>query len=390
MKIRLSRAELALFLVPAVVFPLAVAGNRWKIANTPFPTPIPTATPTPIPNFFRGAGRSNQIPIASRDGRRIITHPDSGRNGVRFAVWNAKTGDLVRRFGSFRGGVGNKAPILSPNGQLVLFDNGGYQYDRLVLLDVSTGRQLRQWKRKGTEGYGVALSNDYLATLSNDDVRLHSVKSGALVKKLRHRARDYYPTHPNFSPDGERICWIGFSTWEYEEYASGSKDNEIVSFDVARGQRIWRRAFPHVHLIQIRHTGDGKTLVARGDQYFWTKSRKGKALSAYRKIWGIDALTGTKLWEKHAEYGGNEIPVSPDGKWIALTLRHDDSSGNARIAICEARTGKQRGEFLDSFTEVFWSADSSQIWTSANERVVLQKGGSWSAPQPIKPQFPPS
>ena len=388
MKIRFSRAELALFLVPALVFPLAVAANRWKVANTPLPTPVPTATPTPIPNFFRGQGWSNQIPIASRDGQRIVTHPGGGRNDLRFAVWNAKTGEMVRGFGAFRGGVGNKAPILSPNGEMTLFDNGGYHYDRLVLLDVGTGRQLRQWKRdKRAEGYGVALSNDYLATLSNDDVRLHSLKTGVLGKKLRHRARDYFPSNPDFSPDGKRISWIGFSTWEYEAYANGSQDNEIVSFDVESGKKIWRRAFPHLHLTQIRHTGDGKTLIARGNHYFWAKSRKEKALASYAKIYGLNALTGVKLWEKNAEYGGNEIPVSPDGKWIALTLRNANSSGNERIAICEARTGKQRGEFLQSFIEVFWSADSSQIWTSQNQRVILQKNGSWSALQPIKPQF---
>lgn len=386
MKVRFSRAELALFLVPVVLLPAALLANRWKVAVTPLPTPIPAATPTPIPNFFRGDGWSNSIPKATRDGRHIITHP----NGVispdlRYAVWNAKTGDLVRRFGLFRGGIGAKSPILSPNGKMVLFDNGGYNFDRDVLLDVGTGRQLRQWKRTPSEGHGVALSDSYLAMASNDDVRLYSLKTGGLEKTLQYRSRDYFPYALDFSPNGKKLCWSGMAGWDYAALATGSQDNEIVCFDVASKRKIWNRAFPHVFLSDIQHTGDGQVLVARGHYYFWSKDKIGGRLDAYDEILGLNAQTGVILWQKKVEYGGNERLVSPDGKWIGLTLNENSSNGDARISICEARTGRERGQFFALFTEVFWSANSGQIWTNRNKRVVLQKDGSWSALQPIKP-----
>ena len=384
--IRFSRAELALFLVPVVLLPVALLANRWKVAVTPIPTPIPAATPTPIPNFFRGAGWSNSIPKATRDGKRIITHPDSMTSpALRFAVWDAKTGDLVRRFGLFRGGVGNKSPIVSPDGKLVLFDNGGYNFNSNVLLDVGTGRQLQQWKRTRSEGLGIALSNLFLAMPTEDDVRLYSLQTGALKKTFKHRSRDYSPYELNFSPDGKRLCWTGFSAWDYAALANGSRDNETVCFDVAGERKIWRRAFAHTFLMEIQHSGDGKVLIVRGFHYFWNKNQPTDRLNSYRMIWGLDAQTGAILWEKKVEYGGNEIPVSPDGKWIALALRSQKVNGDDKISICEARTGRERGQFFESSGDVFWSADSGQIWTSNSKRVVLQKDGSWSALRPIKP-----
>ena len=384
MKVRFSRAEIALFLIPVLLIPVALLANRWKVAVTPLPTPVPKPTPTPIPNFFRGQGWSNSIPDASRDGRRIITHPGSNVSpGLRFAVWNAQSGDLVRRFGLFRSGVGSKQPILSPDGNLVAFDYGGNQHDLLVLLDVGTGRQLQQWKKtRSPNGWGAALSNRYLATITNDAVRLYSVQNGALEKKFSYRARDYFPTNPNFSPDGKRLCWIGFAGWN-KTSDNNLNDTEIVCFDVAGERKAWNRVFSHTYLQQVKHAGNGQILIARGAQDF--KGSVNGARSTPGKVWGLDARTGAKLWEKNAEYGGNEIPVSPDGKWIALTLK--GKNGLERISICEARTGGERGHFFASFTEVFWSADPGQIWTSRNRRVVLQNDGSWSAPLPIKPQF---
>ena len=389
-KIRFSRVELALFLIPVLLVPAALFGNRWKVALTPVPTTVPTPTPTPIPNFFRGQGSSNQIPIASRDGKIIVTHPDSysiARSPkIRFAVWNAKSGVLARRFGVFDMGIGNHAPILSPDGQSVLFPYGGYKGNLAVLLDVNTGRERRQWKKPESEGFSLALSNDFLATTSNDDVGLYSTKTGALIKKLRHRSRDYFPTNPQFSPDGKRICWVGFSNWNYDSYANGNSDNEVVCFDVATGRKVWNRAFPRVYIMQVRYSGDGRTLIVRGHRHFWAKSQKGNAISSYSQIWAFDATTGRQLWVKNARYGGNEIPVSPDGKWIALTLQDDNNDeGHARVVVCEARTGKERATFFQSFTEIFWSADTGQIWTTQNKRVVLQKDGSWSALPPNKP-----
>ncbi|BCM94308.1 hypothetical protein IAD21_06213 [Abditibacteriota bacterium] len=383
---RLSHAELALFLAPLALVPLAIYGQRWKIAVTPRPTPSPRPKPTPLPNLHTNFGGIIQAVLPSADGKWVYTGIQGVATKPRFAKWDAKSGALIRRFGLFR--VTNGGAVLSPNGRILGFGKGGWRGDRVVLFDTATGKERRQFiSRPNVEGgfADFALNDEVVALQTDDDVRLVRITDGRFVGKLRHRTSDYYPKKPVFSPDGHQLAWIGFSNRDYDSYANGNSNDEIVWFDWKTRKRLGALEFSHSDLFNVRFSGDGHVLLVWGFHRYWVKSRTGhNDIATQEKMWAIDAHRGKEMWDWNMSGWGNNIGVSPNGRLFSAPQRYNVGQNSPDYtSIREVATNHEVVRLpLDSGYTSAWSSNSRTIYIpnyAGLMRVNRQTNDSWKS-----------
>ncbi|HEX8833782.1 MAG TPA: hypothetical protein VF719_06255 [Abditibacteriaceae bacterium] len=376
---RLSRAEIALFLLPVLIVPAAFWGQKWNVSRTTKPMPSPT--PTPKFNLYSNF-RSGSI-LPSPDGRFIYT--GSGGN-PRFRKWNAQSGALLQSFGAARNGTidGVSWAALSPDGRTI----GFYRYqegqpDRVVLLDTATNKERLQIQAPSAEGFGFSINNELVALPDNDSIRLYSATNGKLIKKLRHRVADFYPSSPQFSPDGKILLWIGETGEDGESYANGKSHDEIVWFDWKKGKCLGAIELHHTGMENAKFSGDGEVILARGGLWSWVKGQKVKRVAkAGKKFFAIDAITGKRLYTWNLGFFPSRLTVSPNGKWFALadTIKAPKSASEY-LSLYEVRTGRKIHHIpgFDLNTNA-WSADSKTFLyadTRLLQRLRLQPDGSW-------------
>ena len=272
--------------------------------------------------------------------------------------------------------------VLSPDGRILGYGYGGWKGDRVVLFDTSTGKERRQivGSRSVEGGYSdFALNNDVVAITSNDNVRLFNNKSGAPAGVLSHRAADFYPKRPRFSPDGRQLVWIGFPNRDFDSYANGNSNDEIVWFHAGTKNRLGSVEFPQCDLFNVRFSGDGRTLLVWGFRRYWVKSRTGNnAVAAQPKMWAIDTRSGQKLWNWNVNDWPNDFAVSPDGHLFATS--QDSFSNNAHISMREVKTNREVFRFpANVYGQPAFSPDSRTLYLPDGPmaRLERQKEGSW-------------
>ena len=377
---RLSRVETALFLLPLLIVPTAILGQRWKVANAPKPVPIPKPPPAPKPNLYKFPQYSQmECLLPSPNGKTIYS---SHSGNPKFYLWNVKSGALIRRFGIFQ--LGNGDAVLSPNGKLIGSPHYGRFGSHAILFDSASGKEKLKIRKPLTKhSYGMALSNEVVALPTDDEMRLYSVNTGKQVGRLRHRAQDRYPLKPQFSGNGKSLLWIGNTENDSESYANSHSDDEAVWFDWKKRKKIKSFQFSQTSLYEACFSGDGKAILAYGWRYYWVKSKATRsAVATELKFFAIDAQTGKQLFSRHLDDDcRGDIAASPDGKWFAFPSKTSTDGGAEQfLSIYEVRTGKEV-YFVegDSFEPYAWSHDSKTLYLKQASlwKLQLQNNGNW-------------
>jgi len=374
---RLSNAEKALFLVPILFVPIALIGQKWKVVSTPLPTPAPKPIPTPTPNLYANFYTQAGAVLPSSDGRTIHTGEQLGK--PKFQTWDARSGNLIRRFGVFR--FGNADGILSPNGKILGFGHGGWDGNRVVLFDTATGKEKLQVEKPRVHvGHGFDLHNNVLALPAKDDVRLYNTQTGKPLFKLQHRARDFYPSEPRFSRDGRQLLWIGLTNRSFESYANGNSSDEIVWFDLTRRKRLHAVQFPQCDINVARFSGDGKVILVTGLRRHWVKYQAKKSDVAADALYiGIDARTGKIIYTKTAGELPNDVAVSPDGRWFTFSVK-PRSNFPALLGVYDVKSGKLQHRVDTRVSDAHaWSADSKTLYIAKSSmwKLTLQQDNKW-------------
>ena len=379
--LRLSRSEATLFLIPLLLVPLAIVGRKWKLAHTPKPHFLKQISlSSPPPNLYSNHWAQVETILPSPDGKVIYT---GEKSKVKFHSRDARSGRLIRSFGVFH--YGNADAVLSPDGKILGFGYGGWNGDRIVLFHTASGKEKLQLPKPKAVGYGFDLNNEVVAVPDNDYIRLFSVKNGDFVGKLQHRVRDFYPKRPRFSSDGKQLLWIGSTSRDFNSYANGHSNDEIVWFDWKKQQRIHAIEFSHTDLFNARFSGDGKVILATGFRRYWVKSRATKsALATDTLLFAVDAQSGKQLYSRIITDWPNEIAVSPDGKWFAFpSPRKRDVQGKQSFSIYAVRSGKEMDRIQTDYSPAAaWSADSKTLYLDLGTiRRIQQNGGRWNFPK---------
>lgn len=376
----LSRAEIALFVFPFALVPAAIYGQRFKLAVTHRKAPRPTPPPVSKPNLYSNFWPQTVTVLPSPDGRWVYTGVSGAATRTKYVKWNARNGELKNPLATSR--FGDADAILSPDGTTLGYGEGGSKGNRVVLLDPISGQergQIVQPQGAAKEETGFDLSNELVALATKDNVSLFRVDDGQLFGKFSHRAVDYFPKKPRFSPDGRQLAWIGFSNRDFNSYASGSSNDEIVWFDTRTKKRLGAVEFSHCDLFGVRFSGDGRTLLVSGFRRFWTKGRAGQNdIGAQARLWAIDALSGQTRWSWNMSGWVKDVAVSPDGLFFAT--EQNFGSSRDHIIVREVRRNREVIRVPGDFSgQPAWSADSRTLYLPnwPIKRLEKQANGSW-------------
>jgi RNA polymerase sigma factor (sigma-70 family) len=265
-------------------------------------------------------------------------------------------------------GTSVEAVGLSPDGTILATkdDHGvclrdatsGKEIRRIRNLPKAGGRSVTDWLTFTPDGKQVA------ATLSDDDIRLIDVATGAVT-------RTFAPAVPGwgcaFSPDGKWMATGG--------YDSGDKVIFAQFWDVATGKELRRFAISHdvsQSVTALAFSPDGTTLASAcwGDPRLrlW-EAATGKEVKAFPKV-GENILS---------------IAFAPDGKAVA--------AAGDRVYLYDPATGEERHRIDRRARRLAFSRDGSVLtgavsgaiyrWDSASGRPLTPAAAQDSAVEQV-------
>ena len=305
----------------------------------------------------------------------------------RVNIWNAETGDLLRRI--FHQDQGINDISFSPDDSRIVVGSG----DSAVIFDVATGAPLATMQHEGvTVVTAVEYSPDgqWIATANSaGKVRIWT-SSGTLVNTVSHLANDL-----DFSPDGSRlvsgggttfIVWNspsltqvnGQNNWPDNIYSiDWSPDGQtIVTGDSSGKVELWSastfgliRAFaPHAGETYVtRFSPDGSMVITGGSDGIVRLNR-------------VSDGAVLRTWNKETVPGIMRIDFSPNGSRFAIA-RTDGTIGVANTFSSSA----------DSFTLVRGRLNAGgliDMLESDNLSAVFVPGVTFSSSQaPVEISF---
>jgi WD40 repeat protein len=310
-------------------------------------------------------------------------------NKLRYSIWDARSGALVRRFGAFRGYV--EEFDLSPSGKLFAAATGEWAGNYVVLFNGPTGGELLRIKKPAKGMRGLALNDEALALPTDDFILLYNVTTGKPIGKLQRRVSDFYPQNPRFSPDGSQLLWIGQASRNYESYANGNSNDEIVWFNYKKRRRISAIELPRTQVYTARFSGDGKVILAVGASYRWVKGfATNNDIHSDFTLFAVDVKTGSLRYSQPLPSVLTDFAVSPNGRWFGV-LFEEGTFGTTRnlVSIREVKTGREIQRIGGDGPLYAWSADSKTFYRRngylegqyAVARWQLQANGKWTLKQ---------
>ncbi len=313
---------------------------------------------------FRGKLRA-QIVAFSPDGKTLLAVNHDGA----VTGWDVETGTIRTRTASPLRDAYFSTPVAAFSADrklLALTDHG----DKLVLLDVATGKPLLRLEKSGAL-LSVAVSPDgrTLATGGQDNVvRLWDVVTG----KERHQLKGHtnWVDSVTFSPDGISLASAGGDDLRLWDVATGrevrvvaegsaciafSPDGRTLATGTGNTIRLWDVASGKL----IRHlTGHGSWLIPA-----LAFSPDGKRLVSGSRdhtviIW--DVATGQPLHHFPGHRGAViSLAFAPDGKTLASGGDEDHT-----LIVWDLATAKPRHVFPDHHgwvTSIAWSPDGKVV-----------------------------
>jgi WD40 repeat protein len=235
--------------------------------------------------------------VATSDSHSVVTAAYQ-----RVVLWDISTGKEIRSLTGHRGQV--QAVALSPSGGLLAT---GSDDGAIKLWQIDNGKELRALAGHELPVTGLAFSPDgrRLASCSGNETRptkagevvLWDVETGQVVSKLG--AGDKAVTGVAFSPDGKLL-------------ASGSYDEMIHVFDATSGQVIRTLEGHSRPITAVVFSPDGSRIASSAGGRFNGKNTA--------KLW--DVATGKEVATFEAHDGPVTcLAISPSGKWLATGSR---------------------------------------------------------------------
>jgi eukaryotic-like serine/threonine-protein kinase len=330
-------------------------------------------------------GHTNSIHSAafSPDGARLVTASED--RTVR--QWDARSGQQVEQPYE-RHGASVRSAVYSPDGRWVASGSE----DRTIRVWQATGRQ-EVAVLHGHTAYVAAvafapagrqlasLSTNWGGTPGDNTVRIWDLDPDSALPVLHGHTSFVYPVA--FSPDG---LWLASGSWdktarlwdavtgepratlphirEVEGLAFGPKgtwliticnqDDRLRIWDVATAQIIGKVSCDIANNPSLTVNPDG-TRVAIGDYDYGTDKWRLRVFDI-----ASDKLLFTRV--------GQALAFSPDGRWLAATIRDDKTVG-----LLDARTYETIAEFSGHESRVFkaaFSPDSRCLATCGQDRTI--------------------
>jgi WD40 repeat protein len=226
--------------------------------------------------------------VFSPDGRMLA----SEREGGGWILWDAATGQELRRFGSGRLRFGVLA--FSPDGRWLATPG-----DAIVQLwDVETGTESRRFEGSSDWINGLAFSPDgrYLAaafgtfigtdsgSASDRSLRVWDISTGEEIHRIEHPAQ---VTGVAFSLDGQILY-------------SGAFDGALREWDFASGRELKRMVGSESGLVKMALSSDGRYVI--------TAAYSGEIL-----VWSVES--GEQLRRFRLAGEPESVAFSPDGAY---------------------------------------------------------------------------
>jgi WD40 repeat protein len=294
----------------------------------------PTAATLGQAKFFR-------FIAFSPSGEQVLTNEQryfapSGAEAV--ALWDVKTGRLIRRFTGHKGAV--CAGAFSPDGTKIVTGGGtghselGKPTDtELRLWDVAGGREIRQYGGHKSFVWSVGFTPDGQRIFSADNAetaRLWDVESGRELFAWPKQG-DIGIHHAELSQDGRFVL---------------TQDSESFTiWNASSGKEAVRSELPRVYMSAAHFSPDAR-LVASA------------SYDKMARLWDAAAGKQTQLLAGHTSFV-NQVRFSPDGKWVVT------ASTDKTARIWEVVTGKEIRAFTHpcSVEDVHFSPDSRRLVT---------------------------
>jgi WD40 repeat protein len=280
-----------------------------------FPSPNqslqPNKTFPPVPARTKNSNIWVTAVAFSPDGRFVVT----GSRDRSAHLWNAATGQEVRRFQGHQGDIA--AVAFSPDGKLLLT---GSDDNTARVWEVQSGAEVRRFSKHANAVSGVAFlpNGEKIVTASYDNTaRLWDINSGEQEQIFSGLSAEI--NSAVFSPNGQTIL-TGSGSFNFAEA------NVAHLWDLQTGAETQRLVGHKEKIHTVAFTPDG--------QFALTGSGTGYNKEISVRLW--NPTTGEEIRRFEGHTGFIRLAVfSPDGRFLAT------SSGDNTARIWDVESGKE-------------------------------------------------
>ncbi len=285
----------------------------------------------------------------SADGSRVV----AGDDEMRVILWDAATGEAIRRFGEGGGGhtTDVTAVVFSPDERLVLSaDLDGV----IILWDAATGEAIRRFEGHGNAVMALAFSPDGAQAISgsgdpasripgeDNTVRLWEVATGREIRRFEGHQDVIWDVA--FSPDGSLIASASGNSVQV------SGDNSVRLWDAATGEQV-RLLLGHTDIANsVSFSPDGKLLLTSSDD-------------ATMRLWSVQTGAELRRLEGHTSFISTSL-YGPDGRFVI------SGSEDRTIRLWDAFTGEEINRYTGHAATIWdlaLSADGRTLVSSSSD-----------------------